>query len=87
MFDIHPYDVKVDGETGVNAKQMDIIESKFANKGTLRVAFISDTHLLLADAKDLVADVNSRNVSLFQGQDVSIGDIIGLSIGLKFYNL
>lgn len=25
--------------------------------------------------------------SLFQGQDVSIGDIIGLSIGLKFYTL
>ena len=25
--------------------------------------------------------------SLFQGQDVSLGDIIGLSIGLKFYSL
>ena len=60
VFDIHPYDVNVDGDKGINERQMAVIESKFANKDTLRVAFISDTHLWLADAKDQVADLNSR---------------------------
>ena len=62
MFDTHPYDVDVKGETGINAKQMAIIEKQFANKDTLRVAFISDNHLWLSDARDEVADVNRRNV-------------------------
>ena len=61
-FDIHPYDVNVKGEIGINAKQMAIIESRFADKETLRVAFISDTHLWLSDARAQVADVNTRNV-------------------------
>ena len=40
VFDIHPYDVNVDGDKGINERQMAVIESKFANKDTLRVAFI-----------------------------------------------
>jgi predicted phosphodiesterase len=52
--------VNVHGEKDINAKQMKIIESRFAEKKTLRVAFISDTHLWLADAKDQVADINKR---------------------------
>jgi hypothetical protein len=121
-FDIHPYDVNIKGETGINAKQMAIIEKQFANKDTLRVAFISDTHLWLSDAKDQVADVNKRNValgqrltfnipekarkrysrislfyevgtcdlyirSMFQDSSIPLKDILGLSIGLKFYTL
>ena len=38
VFDIHPYDVNVHGEKDINAKQMKVIESKFADKKTLRVA-------------------------------------------------
>ena len=59
-FDIHPYDVKVSGEKESNLRQMADIESLFEKEETLRVAFISDTHLWLADAKDQVADLNSR---------------------------
>lgn len=62
VFDIHPYDVNFNGETSINKKQMAVIESKFENSDTLRVAFISDTHLWLQDARDQVADVNKRNV-------------------------
>ena len=62
VFDIHPYDVKFNGETGINKKQMAVIESQFKNSDTLRVAFIRDTHLWLSDARDQVADVNKRNV-------------------------
>ena len=80
VFDIHPYDVKIDGETGINAKQMAIIENKFANKDTLRVAFISDTHLWLADAKDQVADVNKRNVDFV----VHCGDLTDTATNKEF---
>lgn len=60
LFDSHPYDVHVKGETGINLKQMRRIEHDFAGSDTLRVAFISDTHLWLADARDQVADLNRR---------------------------
>lgn len=59
-FDTHPYDVHFKGETGINDKQAAIIESRFAHKDTLRVAFISDTHLWLTDAREEVADINRR---------------------------
>ena len=45
LFDTHPYDINFEGETGINVKQIAKIESQFANKDTLRVAFISDTHV------------------------------------------
>ena len=61
-FESHPYDVNIKGETGINAKQMAIIEKEFANKEELRIAFISDTHLWIGDARDQVEDVNSRDV-------------------------
>jgi len=62
VFQTHPYDVNVKGETGINAKQMAVIERRFADKDTLRVAFISDTHLWHSDARDEVTDVNRRNI-------------------------
>jgi predicted phosphodiesterase len=79
-FDIHPYDVDVDGETGINAKQMKIIESRFADKDTLRVAFISDTHLWHSDARDQVADVNRRNVDFV----VHCGDLTDTATGKEY---
>ena len=60
-FDTHPYDVKFHGERDINARQTAIIESHFANSDTLRVAFISDTHLWLSEARDQVADLNNRS--------------------------
>ena len=80
VFDIHPYDVDVEGETGINTKQMAVIESRFANKDTLRVAFISDTHLWLSDAQDQVADVNSRNVDFV----VHCGDLTDTATGKEY---
>lgn len=61
LFDIHPYDVKLKGELNINAKNIATIESTFADKDTLRIAFISDTHLWHSDAKDGIADINRRN--------------------------
>ncbi|MBR5038097.1 MAG: metallophosphoesterase [Prevotella sp.] len=80
VFETHPYDVNVKGETGINAKQMAVIEKQFANKDTLRVAFISDTHLWLSDARDQVADVNSRNVDFV----VHCGDLTDTATAKEF---
>ena len=60
LFDTHPYSINFKGETGINAHQISKIESLFADKDTLRVAFISDTHGWYSDAKDEMADLNSR---------------------------
>ncbi|MBR5656709.1 MAG: metallophosphoesterase [Prevotella sp.] len=80
VFDIHPYDVDVEGETGINAKQIAKIENQFADKETLRVAFISDTHLWLSDARDQIADVNSRNVDFV----VHCGDLTDTGTGKEY---
>lgn len=48
-FDTHPYDVNFKGELGINRKQIEVIQTKFADKDTLRVAFISDSHFWLSD--------------------------------------
>ena len=60
IFDTHPYDIDFHSETGINARQIAKIESRFANKDTLRVAFISDTHGWYSDTKDEIADLNKR---------------------------
>ena len=60
VFQTHPYSVHFDGETEINAKRISIIEPSTLNKDTLRVAFISDTHLWHSDARDEVDDINSR---------------------------
>ena len=80
VFETHPYDVDIKGETGINAKQIAIIEQRFAHKDTLRVAFISDTHLWLSDARDQIADVNRRNVDFV----VHCGDLTDTATGKEF---
>lgn len=59
-FDTHPYDVNFKGELGINRKQIEVIQTKFADKDTLRVAFISDSHFWLSDLCDEVEDLNRR---------------------------
>ena len=79
-FDTHPYDVNISGDTGINARSMAAIESKCANKDTLRVAFISDNHLWLSDLRDQVADVNNRNVDFV----VHCGDLTDTATEKEF---
>ena len=61
VFDVHPYDVRVKGETQINAKQIVKIEELMKSKDTIRFAFISDTHQYLSDFSDEVADINKRD--------------------------
>ena len=60
VFQVHPYDVRFDGETDINAHHIAGIESHCEGKDTLRIAFISDTHGWYSDAKDEVAGINRR---------------------------
>ena len=41
--DSHPYDTRINGETGINARNIDRIESACAGKREIRFAVISDT--------------------------------------------
>lgn len=59
-FDIHPYDIHFKGETGLNAHHIADIEQHYAQRDTLRIAFISDTHGWYADTNDEVDALNKR---------------------------
>ncbi|MCR4603733.1 MAG: metallophosphoesterase [Prevotella sp.] len=59
-FDIHPYDVNFRGETDINLRNIELIEQRCADRDTLRVAFISDSHGWYSDLQDEVDDLNSR---------------------------
>ena len=60
FFDTHPYDTNYSGETGINATRIAVIEEQFRSVDTLRVAFISDSHLWLDDFEDMVSSVNEH---------------------------
>lgn len=60
VFDVHPYDVHVDGNKNVNARQMARIKTNTRDKDTLKFAFISDSHQWLDDLEDEVRDINRR---------------------------
>lgn len=60
MFDYHPYTTDVEGETGINAKNAALIESRYAEAESVRFAFLSDTQRWYDEAEDAVADINRR---------------------------
>ena len=64
VFDVHPYDVRVKGETDLNAKNIQKIEQKVKSKDTIRFAVISDSHQWLDDLQKAVNDINSRKDSI-----------------------
>ena len=64
VFDVHPYDVRVKGETDLNAKNIQKIEQTVKSKDTIRFAVISDSHQWLDDLVDAVNDINRRQDSI-----------------------
>ena len=60
VFDVHPYDVNIKGETHINNSNISKIEKLCKDKDTLKIAFISDTHGWYSDFKDEVADINKH---------------------------
>ena len=80
-FETHPYDVKFDGEKYINKRHTKEIEQRFANRDTLRIAFISDTHLWHSDARDQVDDINRRGDIDFV---IHLGDITDTGTSKEF---
>ena len=64
VFDVHPYDVHVDGNKNCNAANIAKIEKAVMDKDTIRFAVISDSHQWLDDLKAAVSNINKRADSL-----------------------
>lgn len=60
LFDYHPYATAVDGQTGINAKNMALIENRYADASRVRFAFLSDTQRWYDEAAAAVEDINRR---------------------------
>lgn len=60
LIDYHPYDCRVTGETNINARNIEKIESACAAKDTIRFAVISDTQRWYDETHDLVKAINKR---------------------------
>ena len=59
-FDTHPYDVDYKGEKDINAHHIAEIERLCAQKDTLRIAVMSDTHGWYSDTRDIINDINHQ---------------------------
>ena len=81
VFQVHPYDMRFDGETGINAHHIAEIEPRCLDKDTLRVAFISDTHGWYSETKDEVADINRHTNIDFV---VHLGDLTDAGMTKEF---
>ena len=44
VFDVHPYDVQIDGDRNLNVTNIQKIEAAVKSKDTIRFAMISDSH-------------------------------------------
>lgn len=60
LIDYHPYDVRISGESDINAKNIMRIEDKCKDKEKIKVAAIGDTHKWYDELKLLIKDINSR---------------------------
>lgn len=73
MVEYHPYDVRLSGETGINAKNIALIESACTGKDTIRFILMGDTQRYYDETEDFVNHVNGRDDVDFviHGGDVS----------------
>ena len=57
----HPYDTRIDGPTGINARNIARIEKACAGRRTIRFAQISDTQRWYDETEDAVRALNARD--------------------------
>ena len=72
VFRYHPYDVRINGDRDINARNIERIETACRNRDSLCVAFISDSHHSYTDLCDMIADINKRDSVDFV---VHLGDL------------
>ena len=61
MIDYHPYDVRISGETNVNAHNIEKIEANCKGKTTLRFVTMGDSQRWYDETEDFVKAINKRN--------------------------
>ena len=73
VFDYHPYDGKIKGETNINAKNIELIEKACKGKEVIRFAFISDTQRAYNETENFVKHINKQTGIDFviHGGDIS----------------
>ncbi|MDR1679442.1 MAG: metallophosphoesterase [Prevotellaceae bacterium] len=73
LFEAHPYDGKITGETGMNAKNIARIVNNCAGKQQIRFIMMGDTQRWYDETEDFVSHINSRNDIDFviHGGDIS----------------
>lgn len=73
VFDYHPYDGDINGEVGINAKNIARIEQACAGKDTVRFVWMGDTQGMYNATEKFVASVNSLGTVNFvmHGGDIS----------------
>ena len=81
MIEYHPYDLNIDGETGINAKNIRLIESALAGRKEISFAVISDTQRWYDETEDEVEAVNARHDIDFV---IHTGDLSDFGLKLEF---
>lgn len=81
MIEYHPYDLDIHGETGINAKNIQLIEEKLHGKEKISFAVISDTQRWYDETQEVVDVINKRNDIDFV---VHTGDISDFGMKLEF---
>ena len=81
MIEYHPYDLDIDGETGINAKNIRLIESALAGRKEISFAVISDTQRWYDETEDEVEAVNARHDIDFV---IHTGDLSDFGLKLEF---
>lgn len=81
MIEYHPYDLDIDGETGINDKNTERIETALEGKNEFSFIFISDTQRWYDETADAVAAINR-----LKGVDFVIhgGDLSDFGMKLEF---
>ena len=63
MIDYHPYDVRISGETEVNAHNMERIEANCQGKTTIRFVTMGDSQRWYDETEDFVKAINQDRKS------------------------
>lgn len=81
MIEYHPYDLDIDGETGVNDKNIRRIETCLAARKEIAFAVISDTQRWYDETEEAVEALNARSDIDFV---VHTGDLSDFGMKLEF---
>lgn len=81
MIEYHPYDLDIDGETDVNRRNIERIETATYGKKEIRFAVISDTQRWYDETEDAVEALNRRDDLDFV---LHTGDMSDFGLKLEF---